>query len=36
LIDEEVGVRSTLAILRASELLTLDIVPAESPARTAD
>jgi len=36
LIDEEVGVRSTLAVLRASELLTLDIVPGESPARTAE
>ena len=36
LIDEEVGVRSTLAVLRASELLTLDVIPAESPARTAD
>ena len=36
LIDEEVGVRSTLAILRAAELVPLDIVPGESPARTAD
>jgi S1-C subfamily serine protease len=36
LIDEEVGARSTLAILRGSELLTLDVVPAESPARAAD
>lgn len=35
LIDEEVGVRSTLGILRASELATLDIIPGESPARTA-
>jgi S1-C subfamily serine protease len=31
LIDEEVGVRSTLTILRAAELVTLDIVPGESP-----
>jgi S1-C subfamily serine protease len=36
LIDEEVGIRSTLAILRASELMTLDIVPVESLARAAD
>ncbi len=36
LIDEEVGVRSTLGILRASGLATLDIIPAESPARTAE
>lgn len=36
LIDQEVGVRSTLAVLRASELLALDIVPGESPARTAE
>ncbi len=31
LIDEEVGARSTLTILRGAELLTLDIVPQESP-----
>jgi hypothetical protein len=36
LIDEEVGARSSLAILRAAELLTLDITPAESPARAAE
>lgn len=36
LIDEEVGARSTLAILRASELITLDITPAESPAAAAE
>ncbi len=36
LIDEEVGVRSTLAVLRGAELVTLDIVPGESPARSAD
>ena len=36
LIDEEVGVRSTLAVLRTSELLTLEIIPAESPSRTGD
>jgi S1-C subfamily serine protease len=35
LIDEAVGVRSTLTLLRAAELLTLDIVPEESPARNA-
>jgi S1-C subfamily serine protease len=33
LIDEEVGVCSTLTILRGVELLTLDIVPRESPRR---
>jgi len=33
LIDEAVGVPSTLTILRAVDLLTLDVVPAESPAR---
>jgi S1-C subfamily serine protease len=33
LIDEEVGVRSTLTILRAGELVTLDIVPGESPGK---
>jgi len=36
LIDEEVGVRSTLTILRAAELWTLDIVPQESPSRTTE
>lgn len=36
LIDEEVGVRSTLAVLRGAELVTLDLVPGESPARAAD
>ena len=36
LIDDEVGVRSTLAVLRGAELVTLDIVPGEYPARTAD
>jgi S1-C subfamily serine protease len=36
LIDDEVGVRSTLAVLRGAELVTLDIVPGESPARAAD
>ncbi len=36
LIDEEVGVRSTLTVLRATELLTLDVVPGESPARNSD
>jgi S1-C subfamily serine protease len=33
LIDEAVGVRSTLSILRGVELVTLDIVPEESPSR---
>lgn len=33
LIDEAVGVRSTLSLLRGAELVTLDIVPGESPAR---
>ncbi len=36
LIDEEVGVRSTLAVLRGAEIVSLDIVPGESPARTAE
>ena len=36
LIDEGVGVPSSLTVLRASDLLTLDIVPAESPARSAE
>lgn len=36
LIDEEVGVRSILAVIRASELITLGITPGESPARSAD
>jgi S1-C subfamily serine protease len=36
LIDEEVGVRANLAIIRASELITLGITPGESPARSAD
>jgi len=36
LIDEEVGVRSTLTVLRAIELLTLDVVPGESPSRNTD
>jgi S1-C subfamily serine protease len=34
LIDEAVGVRSALTILRAADLVTLHIVPGESPART--
>lgn len=34
LIDEAVGVRSALTILRAADLVTLDVVPGESPART--
>jgi S1-C subfamily serine protease len=34
LIDEEVGVRSALTILRAAELMTLEVVPQESPSRT--
>ena len=33
LIDEAVGVRSTLSVLRGAELFTLDVVPGESPAR---
>ncbi len=33
LIDEAVGIRSILAVLRGAELVTLEIVPAESPAR---
>jgi S1-C subfamily serine protease len=36
LIDEAVGVRSTLTILRAADLVTLDVVPEESPTRTAE
>jgi S1-C subfamily serine protease len=36
LIDEEVGVRSTLAVLRGAEIASLDIVPGESPARAAE
>ncbi len=36
LIDEEVGVRSTLAVLRGAEIVSLDIVPGESPARAAE
>ncbi|HWU36517.1 MAG TPA: trypsin-like peptidase domain-containing protein [Candidatus Acidoferrum sp.] len=36
LIDDEVGVRSTLAVLRGAEIVSLDIVPGESPARTAE
>jgi S1-C subfamily serine protease len=33
LIEDQVGRRSTLTILRAADLVTLDIVPQESPAR---
>jgi S1-C subfamily serine protease len=33
LIDEAVGIRSTLSVLRGAELVTLDVVPAESPTR---
>jgi S1-C subfamily serine protease len=33
LIDEAVGVHSTLTILRGADLVTLEIVPGESPAR---
>jgi len=33
LIDEAVGVPSTLLVLRGAELVTLDVVPAESPTR---
>ena len=36
LIDEEVGVRSVLTVLRGAEILSLDIIPGESPARTAE
>jgi len=36
LIDDEVGVQSTLAVLRRTELVTLDVVPGEPPARTSD
>ncbi len=36
LIDEAVGALSTLTILRAAELLSLGIVPGESPARIAE
>ena len=36
LIDDEVGVRSTLAVLRGAEIVSLDIIPGESPARTAE
>lgn len=36
LIDEEVGVHSPLAVLRGSDLLSLDVIPAESPSRAAD
>ncbi len=36
LIDEEVGVRSALTVLRGAEIVSLDIVPGESPARAAD
>ena len=36
LIDDEVGVRSTLTVLRGAEIISLDIVPGESPARTAE
>jgi S1-C subfamily serine protease len=35
LIDQAVGVWSTLTILRAADLVTLDVVPEESPARDA-
>lgn len=35
LIDEAVGVRSTLTILRGVDLVTLEVVPGESPARGA-
>ena len=34
LIDEAVGVPSTLSVLRRAELVTLDVVPAESPSRS--
>jgi hypothetical protein len=33
LIDEAVGVPSTLSVLRGAELVALDVVPGESPAR---
>ncbi len=33
LIDEAVGIHSTLSVLRGTELVTLDIVPRESPTR---
>ena len=33
LIDEAVGVASTLSVLRGAELVTLDVVPGESPSR---
>jgi S1-C subfamily serine protease len=33
LIDEAVGAASTLSVLRGAELVTLDVVPGESPAR---
>ena len=36
LIDEEVGVRSALTVLRGTEIVSLDIIPGESPARTAE
>ena len=36
LIDEAVGVRSTLTILRAAEVMTLEIVPGESPVRAGE
>jgi S1-C subfamily serine protease len=36
LIDDEVGIASTLAVLRGAELITLDVVPGESPAQAAD
>jgi S1-C subfamily serine protease len=36
LIDEKVGVRSTVTVLRAAELLSPEIVPQESPARSAE
>jgi S1-C subfamily serine protease len=35
LIDQAVGVRSTLMVLRAVDLVTLDVVPEESPSRKA-
>ncbi len=36
LIDEAVGVHSTLTILRGADLVTLEIVPGESPARVGE
>ena len=36
LIDEEGGVRSVLTVLRGAEIVSLDIIPGESSARTAE